>query len=40
MSVIESRFAAVNETGDGALIVFTVAGHPSPEVSLEVMGAV
>jgi tryptophan synthase alpha chain len=40
MSVIESRFAAVNEAGDGALIAFTVAGHPSPEASLDVMRAV
>jgi tryptophan synthase alpha chain len=40
MSVIEARFAAANEEGEGALIVFVVAGHPSPEISLEVMRAV
>jgi tryptophan synthase alpha chain len=40
MSAIESRFASLKERGEGALIIFTVGGHPSPEASIEVMRAV
>lgn len=40
MSRIETRFAAARERGDGILIVFVVAGHPTAEESLDILRAV
>ena len=31
MSRIEARFADLKQAGEGALVVFMVAGHPTPE---------
>ena len=40
MSRISARFDALAEVGDGALIVFVVAGHPDPETSAELLPAI
>ncbi|UCC68503.1 MAG: tryptophan synthase subunit alpha [Armatimonadota bacterium] len=40
MSRISARFEELARAGDGALIVFVVAGHPDPETNAEVLLAV
>ena len=40
MSRIEARFADLRGRGEGALIVFVVAGHPSPGESEEALTAI
>ncbi len=40
MSRIEARFEALRQQGEGALIVFVVAGHPSPGAMPAVLEAV
>lgn len=37
MSRIGARFEELSRAGDGALIAFVVAGHPTPEASAEVL---
>ncbi len=40
MSRIEARFAALEQTGEGALVVFIVAGHPTPAASAQALDAI
>jgi len=40
MSRIEQRFAALEQAGDGGLVVFAVAGHPTVEGFAASLGAV
>jgi len=40
MSAIESRFSALRARGEGALIVFVVAGHPTVPVSSDLLIAI
>ena len=40
MSRISARFDALAGAGDGALIVFVVAGHPDPATSAELLPAI
>jgi tryptophan synthase alpha chain len=40
MSRIEERFAALGRAGDGGLVVFTVAGHPTLEDSTRALEAI
>jgi len=40
MSRIEDRFRILRERSEGALIVFTVAGHPNPVLSASVLRAI
>jgi len=40
MSRIEDRFQQLHSAGEGALIVFTVAGHPNPETGARLLEAI
>jgi tryptophan synthase alpha chain len=40
MSAIEARFAALQQRGEGALVVFVVAGHPAPLVTSDLLLAI